>query len=141
MWELVKEDIRNYWKAAVFMLVAAAILIVCFGGACISRIITGLPCPACGMTRAALLFLSGHWKESMQMQPFFVVFAAGIAMCAVKRYIFRKKVGKFLRAYAGSMLVAALIFYVYRMILYFPHTSPMTYNEDNLLFYVYHYLF
>lgn len=141
MWELVKEDILKYWKAAVFMFMAAVILVVCFGGACISRIVVGLPCPACGMTRAALLLLSGHWKESIQMQPFFIIFFLGIAVCAVKRYIFRKKVGRLFWAYAGIMLVAALVFYLYRMVLYFPHTPPMTYNKDNLLLYVYHLFF
>lgn len=140
MWELIKEDIHNYWKAAVFLLVATVILIVCFGGACISRIVVGLPCPACGMTRAALLFLSGHWIESIKMQPFFVIFAVGVVMCAGKRYIFRKKVGRWIRTYIWIMLVAAILFYIYRMVRYFPHTPPMTYNKDNLVFYMYYYI-
>lgn len=142
MWELLKKDIREHWKAAVFMLTAVILLAGCFNGACISRIVTGLPCPACGMTRAALLFLSGHFEESFRLQPFFFALAAGVFFFAVERYILqRRKAGRLLMCYAMVMLAASFGFYVYRMVRYFPHTPPMTYNRDNLLSCVFRIIF
>ena len=138
MWELIKRDIREHWRAAVFMLAAVAVLVGCFQGACISRIITGLPCPACGMTRAALLFLSGHWQESFRLQPFFFALVVGVLFFTVERYILRReRSSRFLMGYALFMLAAAFAFYIWRMVRYFPHTPPMTYNRDNLLACVY----
>lgn len=142
MWELLKKDIREHWKAAAFMILAGIVLVGCFKGACISRIVTGLPCPACGMTRAALLFLSGRFEESFRLQPFFFALAAGVFFFVVERYILqRKKTGKLLIYYALIMLAAAFGFYIYRMVKYFPHTPPMTYNRDNLLSCLYRMIF
>ncbi len=142
MWELLKKDIREHWKAAAFMLAAVIVLTGCFKGACISRIITGLPCPACGMTRAALLFFAGRWQESFRLQPFFAAFLAGIFFFAVERYLMRRrKASRLLVCYAYAMLAASLIFYGYRMVRYFPHTPPMTYDRDNLLLCVYRVVF
>lgn len=132
MWELIREDIRRSWRAAAFMLAVAALFVWLFDGACISQLLFGLPCPACGMTRAALLFLTGSWKESFQLQPFFFALAAGVLLFAVCRYVLRKY-EKLALYYGLVMLAAAFLFYGYRMAVYFPHTPPMTYRENNLL--------
>lgn len=137
MWELLRKDIREHWKAAVFLVLSAAIFVKCFGAACISQLMVGLPCPACGMTRAALLFLSGHWAESFQMQPFFYAVIAGMCLFLICRYGL-KKYQHIVQYYAVIMLAAAIAFYVYRMVRYFPDMPPMTYREENLLYLVLH---
>ena len=122
-----------------FMLVIVAVFVKCFGAACISRVFTGFPCPACGMTRAALLFLNGHWWESFQMQPFFYALLAGIGLFVVYRYIARKeRYKKIFYSYAMVMLVAAIGFYIYRMVRFFPDVPPMTYSKQNILYYIIH---
>lgn len=134
MRELLKKDIRGHWRAAAFMLTTAVVLVKCFGAACISRLITGLPCPACGMTRAALLFLSGRFLESFRLQPFFYALTAGIIFFGINRYLLkREKCGGFLKCYAAVMVLAAFIFYVFRMVRDFPDVPPMIYSEENLL--------
>lgn len=137
MWELLKKDIREHWRAVAFLCIAAAVLVKCFEAACISQLIAGLPCPACGMTRAALLFLSGHWSESFQMQPFFYAVIAGIVLSFVCRYVI-KGCQRVVQYYAMAMTAAAVIFYIYRMIRYFPDIPPMTYRSDNLLSFIVH---
>ncbi len=137
MWELLRKDIHEHWKAAVFLIVSAAIFVKCFGAACISQLMVGLPCPACGMTRAALLFLSGHWSESFQMQPFFYAVILGICLFFLCRYIL-KGYQRAVQYYAVFMLAAAIIFYIYRMVKYFPDIPPMTYRKDNLLYFMLH---
>jgi len=37
---------------------------------CIFKNITGLPCPACGSTRATLLLLNGQFLDSILINPF-----------------------------------------------------------------------
>lgn len=133
MWELIKKDIRDSWKAVAFVALVLLILVKTFGAACISQLMVGLPCPACGMTRAALLFLSGRWKESLQMQPLFAALLFGAVLVIIFRYVLKKDI-MWMKYYAIIMLAAAIILYVYRMIRYFPHTPPMTYRKENLLY-------
>lgn len=38
---------------------------------CIFRAITGVPCPGCGMTRAWLAFLTGHFDAALAYHPLF----------------------------------------------------------------------
>jgi hypothetical protein len=40
-----------------------------FGYICPSQIIIGLPCPGCGLTRAAALLAKGRLEESLAMNP------------------------------------------------------------------------
>lgn len=135
MWELIRKDIREHGKAVAFMAAMLVVLVKAFGAACISQLMVGLPCPACGMSRAALLFLSGHWKESLQMQPLFAALLAGAVLLIVFRY-FLKRDTAWMKYYAVIILTAAMVFYVYRMVCYFPDIPPMTYRKENLLSYV-----
>lgn len=44
---------------------------------CFFRAVTGLPCPTCGATRAAYLFLHGHFAASFSFNPLaFLTFIA-----------------------------------------------------------------
>ncbi len=47
---------------------------------CAFRSLTGLPCPTCGATRAALQFIHGHFAASFRFNPLaFLAFCALIA--------------------------------------------------------------
>ncbi len=43
---------------------------------CPFRLLTGLPCPGCGMTRAWVYLAHGWWRESFAAHPFGVVAVA-----------------------------------------------------------------
>ncbi|MBP3543205.1 MAG: DUF2752 domain-containing protein [Lachnospiraceae bacterium] len=133
MWKLIRQDIGEHWKPAMAVLVVMAIFVKCFGGACISKLITGLPCPACGMSRAAGLFLKGQIKESLQMQPLFILLIIGAILLILCRYVCRRYEAV-LKYYAAFLIVFAIVFYVYRMIRYFPDAAPMTYWRENLFY-------
>lgn len=124
------EDIRNYGRG--LLLAAAYVLagILLDIPVCPMVWMTGLPCPGCGMTRAAVLFLQGHWKAAWQMHPFFYVLLALAAWAFILRYI----MGRGIAAMRGGVIAAAALavaFYVYRMIMVFPGRAPMVYESHN----------
>jgi len=52
------------------------------GGVCLFRRLTGLPCPACGMTRSIVLTLNGHLGTALRLNlagPVWVLAVATIA--------------------------------------------------------------
>jgi hypothetical protein len=45
---------------------------------CGFKLLTGLPCPTCGMTRALCHAIRGHWSESVTSHPAGLIVAAGL---------------------------------------------------------------
>lgn len=103
------------------------------GSACPIRLIFGVPCPSCGMTRAHLLFFTFHFEEAFEMHPLFLFSIPTLAIVLIgtakPKYVSSKPV----IILAALMIAALIICYVVRMILYFPHTEPFDYNYNSLL--------
>lgn len=49
-----------------------------------------------------------------------------------QRYIRGKKLGRAFWILVGILIAGMVVFYVYRMYLYFPDKSPMTIGEDGI---------
>lgn len=103
---------------------------------CVFRSICGMPCPGCGMVHAATaLFFRGDLIESLRFNLFFIpvsiflffsFFPHGVwpLADAVKRC----------RKWFTFLLLLLLIYYIIRMILYFPSDQyPMVYDPRNYL--------
>src|SRR5690349_11305293 len=43
---------------------------------CPFRLLTGLPCPGCGLTRSWVYLAHGQWRDSFLVNPFGIVLAA-----------------------------------------------------------------
>ncbi len=50
---------------------------------CPFRLVTGLPCPGCGLTRSWVYLLHGHWSAAMTANPFGVVLLGATVMLLV----------------------------------------------------------
>ena len=105
---------------------------VLFGSVCPLYFVAGLPCPGCGLTRAGLLLLRGNPAESFRMHPLLLPVVAYLAIAAVA-YI--RNPQKMPRLYLPGILLLAVMVgvYIFRLTTRFPHTAPMTINENALL--------
>jgi len=125
-------DGKIYILVILLFLLYYLMIRIRFHAFCPVVIITGFPCPGCGMTRAVLLFLLGEFKRSWNLNPM----AAGWILFAIwfcyRRYWCGKKVIGW-KYMVGVLLAAMMIIYVYRMINVFPAYPPMVYTRKNLV--------
>ena len=115
---------------------------------CIFRIFTGLPCPGCGLTRAFILLLQGKILSSLHyhlllLPVLFTLLTAGAAFTAKffkeSNTVRKKAFSIFLKLdsskyFYGSILIIFFLYYIYRMITFFPAgPEPMTYDPASLI--------
>ncbi len=98
-----------------------------FGEFCPMKILTGLPCPGCGMTRAVFLMLIGHFAESFAMHPLALAWILLAAYFCICRYFLNRK-PKGAAVAAIILCVVMVPVYLYRMAVMFPHQPPMVYT-------------
>ncbi len=123
----MKEGIKSLATLAVIILV-----VVLLDVGCIFERVIGIPCMGCGLTRACLAALSLDFESAFYYNPMFLVTLSLLAVCTFKGSdIFKEK-----RKNTIFWIVITstyLLVYAYRMILYFPHTQPMTFNEQAIV--------
>ena len=99
---------------------------------CPAVLITGFPCPGCGMTRALLCVLRLDFKGAWSMHPFiYPIILLAVLFCFC-RYIMENKGMKLLFALVIIIAVAMIAFYIWRMYMYFPGDAPMSYYYGSL---------
>ncbi len=104
---------------------------VVFHEFCPMRLLTGLPCPGCGITRAVILFITGHFTQSFSMHPLALPWILlGLYFC-ICRYILDCK-PKGIIVIGTGLCIAMIIVYIIRMMTVFPDQPPMTYTPNPL---------
>ncbi|MDR1821322.1 MAG: DUF2752 domain-containing protein [Oscillospiraceae bacterium] len=114
----------------VFLAMAAYTVLgtMFLGSACLIYSTTGIPCPGCGGTRAALQLLHGDILGSLWYHPLLLPAAAALLVYFfvwLKHDKTPRWAGKMLAA-LGIALAAA---YIVRMALFFMRAEPMLINE------------
>lgn len=127
----IKQDIRQHGAGVLAVVMLYFLLHAVFDAFCLSVIVTGFPCPGCGMTRAVLYLLKGQLKRSWALNPAAGLWVAWAVCVAFERYIRGRKSKMLIRALYGIALfmIAA---YLIRMGMYFPDRPPYVYTRDNL---------
>ena len=98
---------------------------------CPIQSVTGLPCPGCNM-KTSLYYLL-HFKFTLSFYyhalliPTFIVFV--VVLINLNK---PERIKKLLIIWAIFMIV----YYIYRMIVYFPN-SPMMYSKENLIYFIF----
>ncbi len=62
-----------------------------FHSVCPIAILFGFPCPACGLTRAGISFLTAHFSTAFQMNPCIFLLIPYFLYLWIYKYIFEKK--------------------------------------------------
>jgi hypothetical protein len=84
----------------------------------------GVPCPGCGLTRAIVLFIQGHWQASISLHVFApIVLAVGILLatgCALPARLQQKMVAHvtdFERrtGIAALLILSAIIYWILKI--------------------------
>ncbi|MDO5574339.1 MAG: DUF2752 domain-containing protein [bacterium] len=119
-------------KSAIWVIIGLVIYwtvsSICFGEFCPMKILTGIPCPGCGMTRAVVLMFTGHFAESFEMHPMALAWILlGLYFCICRYILNRKPRGAAVAAIGLCVLMLPL--YIYRMETLFPDHVPMTYTK------------
>lgn len=137
MIETIQLLVKKYWLGVVICIITLFILDYVFHTVCFSTLIFGIPCPACGITRATKLLLTGQIKESFYMHPLLIIFIITSAFCLIIKKVL-KKCRFFLKLYGIIWLVIFIAFYIYRMANFYPRVEPLTYYKDNFIAILYH---
>ena len=135
--ERLIQDIKNLYKPAIAIGVFVVLFELLFHKICPSRLLWGVPCPGCGITRAMLLFFQGRFAEATRMHPFWIVVVIGTIVALGERYLIQdeeryKKINKINEKILFVVLLACLVYYAYRMKTMYPNHEPMIYEKDNL---------
>ena len=81
----------------------------------------GVPCPACGITRAIKLFFTGHIRDAFLMHPLFWMPAIFLIKPFQKKWLII------------TALAVFIITYVIRLCVMFPTTPPLNYNYNSII--------
>lgn len=128
----IKLDFQNNRIGILVVILYFVFCMLFFREVCPMLIVTGLPCPACGLTRAGILFLQGDFAGAFSMHPFIYVWIAYACYFGYNRYIRGRKM-------PGGMtimiliILAMVVYYGYRMLCYFPDREPMTWSTHRAL--------
>lgn len=132
VWGRIKADLKEYGMAFVLLAVYTVFMNLLFHAFCPLVIVSGFPCPGCGVTRAAVCFLTGRWREAWLFNPVVFPVAATGGYFVCRRYLMGKRARGILVLVAFDVVLLILV-YAMRMYLYFPDRVPYIYSEDNVL--------
>ncbi|MBR1866613.1 MAG: DUF2752 domain-containing protein [Lachnospiraceae bacterium] len=132
---ILKRDISNLYKGILAAVIYCLGTHFLFGQACPMVLLTGFPCPGCGLTRAGIALLTLNWKAAWQLNCVIFLIGGFLIYYVLCRYILRCRCyGQ--NVFLGIIVLSLLVLYGYRMSHIFPSHAPMEYYEFNLFAYL-----
>lgn len=129
--KILLKDIKSARWAIMIIIAYFAFLKDYFYTTCPSVLLTGYPCPGCGMTRAMFKVLRFDFKGAFEIHPFIYPIGILFVTFCISRYILDGKYMKYVKWFMILIAAGMILLYVYRMITMFPDTAPMTYYSNN----------
>ena len=124
----------KYYSIPIILLVIYSIFAVYFKfDGCISKLIFGLPCPGCGLSRAGISLLMLDFSKAWHYNPIIFLIPFMLLLLIFKdvewvNKIFKKKILWII------ILILIISCYIVRMIMYFPDHDVLCLNYNSLLF-------
>lgn len=132
-WILFCKDIKSAKWAIIVIIAYFVILRKIFHTICPVVLFTGFPCPACGLTRAGMRVLHLDFAGALHTHPFIYPIIVLAVIFFAERYILQKEKLNVSKWCAVLIIAGMILFYVWRMVRFFPDVPPMTYYNRNLL--------
>lgn len=127
----IHHDIKDFWPAVIIIAVYTVLVNLVFHAFCPMVIVTGFPCPGCGMTRSLFYLATGRLYQSVYMNPMGIPIACIMLYFCWNRYIIGKK-AKGIMPLIVIALILLVALYFLRMYLFFPGRVPYVYSKGNV---------
>jgi hypothetical protein len=109
-------DIHDIRGIIIAILIYGALTQFFFGTVCPFKIITGIDCPGCGLTRGCLCVLIGQWKRALEYNPMSFAWVLLIIFLLLQRYLLNmKKI--FWEVPAFIVSITTIILWIQRVII------------------------
>ena len=128
----LKSDFHNLKVPTALFMLYLIVAKTLMKSLCPSVIFTGFPCPGCGMTRALFSIVRGDFEAAWKFHPFAFAVIGFVILFVVWRYILLRDV-RALNGILIGLVIGLILFYIYRMVKYFPGDAPMSYYYDSFL--------
>lgn len=126
------EFVKKNWAFILLLIIYIVSAELIFHEICFFKITFGIPCPACGMTRAYKALFTLHIKKAFYYHPLFIMvpFLAIIIL-----YSDFKHMNKIYNSKIFWLIILSIVIltYILRIIFVYPN-SPMNINHDSILF-------
>lgn len=108
------QDVKTYGWAILVAIACLFVLWILFHRICIFAIVTGLPCPGCGLTRATLALFRLDFKLAFSYHPFvYPITILGI-VAIINRYFRRNPQPRWIFFAIIFLCISMLIYYIFR---------------------------
>ena len=84
-------DLRACRIALLIIIIYILLTQSLFHTTCPMAILTGFPCPGCGLTRSGFLVLTGHWGDAWALNPTIYLWMPLILYGLIFRYLLGRK--------------------------------------------------
>ncbi|MGN0131700.1 MAG: DUF2752 domain-containing protein [Lachnospiraceae bacterium] len=91
IWSRLSEDIYRIRYALIILLIYFVLTQSIFHTVCPFAILTGTACPACGLTRSALLLLSGHFIAAARLNAAIYLWLPYLLYLLLFRYLLGRR--------------------------------------------------
>lgn len=130
---LIRKDLKQFYKPLALSAILLITMKLITGNLCPFVLVTGFPCPGCGMTRAVLHLLHGEFYQAAVMNPF-IYGIIGVGVYHLYCHYFLRKPWRYASFAWGMLFGFMVIYYIYRMIVWFPDRAPMQYYYNSILY-------
>lgn len=114
MLQRICRDLYRLRPALAILCLYGLITQLIFHTVCPFAILAGFPCPACGMSRAVLLFLAGNFRLSFALHPLALFWPLFLLYLGYFRY-FRGRRAPFVWPLTITLSLVTLACYLYRL--------------------------
>ncbi len=125
-------DIKKMTPAIIPVTFYCLIAYLLFDTVCPLVLLTGYPCPACGLSRAFFYLCRGQWRPASECNIMLIPWLLLAAYYIIARYFVK------IRPIVGELFLcivclSTIAYYIYRLICVYPSGPVMVYHEKNLM--------